>query len=129
MPAQWIGLREANRALRQLPEFARPRVQAVMDRTGFRVAQGAQQRVRRRTGFLAARIRWESRPRTLSAVAGVSPEAFYWKFLEYGTVHMEAAPFIRPAAEAERDHHQHDLVEALERAGQQVEQASGSRLL
>lgn len=127
--ATWVGLTEANRALRQLPAFARPRVQTVMDRTGFRVSQRAHQLVRRRTGLLAEKIRWESRPRTLGAVVGVDPVAFYWKFVEYGTVNMGAHPFMRPAAESERDAHQRDIVTALEQAGYQVEVAAGGRLL
>lgn len=31
-------------------------------------------------------------------------DAFYWKFLEYGTSKMAAKPFIRPAWEARRAH-------------------------
>lgn len=31
----------------------------------------------------------------------IGAEAFYWRFLEYGTVKMSARPFVRPAAEEE----------------------------
>lgn len=128
--SQWIGLREANRALRALPEYAKAPVQQVMDTTGYRVAKGAAARVRRRTGLLASRITWQSRPRTLAAVVGVGPDAFYWKFNEYGTVHMQASPAFRPAAEAEASEHQRAIVVALEKAGRQMESAAaGARFL
>ena len=98
-----IGLKEANRALKKLPDFAKAKAQDVMDVTAFNVSQGAQRRVRRRTGQLAGDISWQRRPRSLSAVVGVAARSFYWKFLEYGTVKMAAKPFVRPAAEAEAD--------------------------
>lgn len=116
-----IGSREAQRALRQLPENVKSEAQATMDVTAFHVARGAQARVHRRTGFLLARIRWASRPRSLSAVVGVDSEAFYWKFLEYGTVKMDAQPFMRPAAEAEESDHGARMLQALEKANSQME--------
>jgi len=30
-------------------------------------------------------------------------DAFYWKFLEFGTVHAPARPFLRPAFESNKD--------------------------
>ncbi len=124
-----IGLKEANAALRKLPEFCRSRVQREMDVTAFNVARDANSRVRRRTGLLSRSLRWESRPRSLSAIVGIAFEAFYWKFLEYGTVKMPAQPFLRPAAEANRSDHDSRLIRALNDAANDVEAASGSRLL
>lgn len=131
---QIIGLKEANRALRKLPEFAKRRAQHEMDVTAFQVAKGAEQRVARRTGQLAADIRWESRPRSLSAVVGIAFRSFYWKFLEYGTVKMGARPFMRPAAEAVADDHGKRLIRALAEAADDVERDAktpgiGTRLL
>lgn len=97
-----------------------------MDTTAYRVQQNAKARAARRTGLLQSKIGWQSRPRTLAAVAGVGPEAFYWKFLEYGTVKMDARPFWRPAAEAEQSRHQAELVTALEKANAQMERAAAS---
>ena len=116
-----IGLKEANRALKKLPDFAKAKAQDVMDVTAFNVSQGAQRRVRRRTGQLAGDIAWQRRPRSLSAVVGVAARSFYWKFLEYGTVKMEAQPFMRPAAEAEQHDHQQRMVKALTDAATLVE--------
>jgi HK97 gp10 family phage protein len=89
------------------------------------VYQGARSRVRQRTGELYRAITWEPRPRSVSAVVGVSPSAFHWKFLEYGTVNMEARPFFRPAAEAMRADHNARMIRALEKAAQKVEEAAG----
>jgi HK97 gp10 family phage protein len=127
--SEFVGLREANRALRALPEYARVDVQKVMDVTGFNVARGAKARVARRTGLLQMRIGWKSRPRSLSAVVGVERDAYYWKVLEYGTKHMDAQPFMRPAALAEEDNHGRAVVQALERANATMERAAASRLL
>lgn len=124
--SQLIGLKEANRALRALPEAAKPGIQQVMDTTGYRVSQGAKSRVARRTGLLQSRIGWQSRPRTLAAVVGIEKDAYYWKFVEYGTVHMNAQPFLRPAAQAEESNHQHALIQALEKANTQMERAAAS---
>lgn len=126
MASGFVGIKEANRALKRLPEFAREDVQPVMDVTAFNIARNAQARVNRRTGFLANRIRWTSRPRSMSAVVGVAPEAYYWKFLEYGTVRMDAAPFMRPAAEAEQSTHGAAMVRALEKANARMERSAGS---
>ena len=121
MAVQLIGLKEANRALRKLPDFAKAKAQEVMDVSAFQVARGAEARAPRRTGQLAGDIEWEARPRSLSAVVGVAHQSFYWKFLEYGTVKMGARPFMRPAAEAVASDHESRLVRALTEAAHQVE--------
>jgi len=131
--SRFIGLKEANAALRQLPDFAKPKAQGVMDVSAFLVFQGAEARVKRRTGFLASQLDWASRPQSVSAVVGVNDghglhaderPAFYWKFLEYGTVKMAAQPFMRPAAEAVEADHESRLVRALSEAADQVERAA-----
>jgi HK97 gp10 family phage protein len=115
-----IGLKEANRALRKLPEFAKAKAQEVMDVSAMQVANEAKRRAPRRSGDLIGDIQWQRRPRSLSSVVGVMA-AFYWKFLEYGTVKMAARPFMRPAAEAIAGDHQARLVRALTDAANQVE--------
>lgn len=126
---QVIGLKEANRALRRLPEFAKGRVQRELDVTAFNVARGAQTRVRRRTGLLARAIQWQSRPRSVTAIVGIAFEAFYWKYLEYGTVKMPAFPFLRPSAEAEASDHDSRMIRALTEAANDVERAASVRLV
>jgi len=120
--AEWIGLKEANRALKRLPEHAKLAAQQEMDVTAFQVWRGATIRAPFLTGLLKSKLGWESRPRSVSAVVGVAPgEAFYWKFLEYGTEKMGARPFMRPAAESMRDDHDRRLIRALGKAADTVE--------
>lgn len=130
MSVEVIGLKEANRALKKLPEFAKVRAQKEMDVTAFNVSRRAAGRIKNRTGFLASKITWESRPRSTSSVVGTSDKrAFYWKFLEYGTIHFEAQHPFRSAAEAEANDHDSRLIRALESAANDVEREGGSRLL
>jgi HK97 gp10 family phage protein len=103
MDSELIGLREANAALRRLPAFAQVRAQAEMDVTAFQVANRARARAPEATGVLRRAIQWASRPRSVSAVVGVTTDslfarfdAFYWKFVEYGTVKMPARPSCVP---------------------------------
>lgn len=122
MSVDVIGLHEANRALRKLPEFAKAEAQQVMDVTAFQVAQRAKAAAPVLTGTLQRAITWQRRERSLSAVAGIdNPHAFHWKFVEYGTVRMAARPFWRPAAEGMADDHHRRLMQALEKTLTQVE--------
>lgn len=127
MPIDVIGLKEANAALRKLPEFAKRRAQQEIDITAFQFVRMAQGKVRVRTGFLQQRIEWLSRPRSVSAVVGID-DAHYWKFLEYGTVRMSAHPFLRPTADALNPDHDRRMMRALAAAADDVERA-GARLL
>lgn len=131
--AKWIGLKEANAALKRLPEHVKPGVQQVIDVTAFQIARGAEARApfrqpanvrsgpNRGGGLLKRSIQWRSRPRSLSAVVGVLGDAFYYYFLEYGTVKMQARPFIRPAAEAMQGDHELRMLQVLERAKTKME--------
>ena len=109
-------IRECNQALKRLPEFARHEAQRTIDVTAFQVSQRASRHAPRRTGRLQAAVTWQSRPRSVSAIVAVEGDAFYWKYLEYGTVKMAARPFLRPAAEALAHDHQQRMVDGLERA-------------
>jgi HK97 gp10 family phage protein len=118
---EFVNLRQANRALKALPAAAKTRAQGVMNATSARVASRAQGLVRRRTGLLQSRIVAIPRPRSVSAVVGVQgPDAYYWKFVEYGTVKMPARPFMRPAAMAEESQHKADLETALSAAADEI---------
>jgi HK97 gp10 family phage protein len=121
MTGRWIGLKEANAALRRLPEHAQVRAQKTIDTTAFQFARTAERKAPHRTGLLAQSIVWKSRPRSLSAVVGITGDAFYWKFSEYGTVKQEAKPFWRPAAESLAGDHHARMMQALEQALRQVE--------
>jgi HK97 gp10 family phage protein len=121
MEGRWVGLNEANRALKQLPEFARGGLQQVMDTTAFQLSRKASSHARRRAGLLQGAITWKSIGRWISALVLIDRAAFYWKFLEYGTVKMEARPFLRPAAESLAADHDRRLLLALEQAADRVE--------
>lgn len=120
------GLREAQRALKQLPDFAKGEAQQAINTTAFTIARQASRRAPKRTGTLQGEIQWQARPRSVTAVVGVTPKAHYWKWVEYGTVKMNARPFLRPAAESEKTPHEQRLLRAMERAGEQVERAAGN---
>lgn len=121
-----VGLKEANAALRKLPEFARLEAQQVMDETAFQVASKASALAPARSAtakhgiHLKDAIRWKRRKN--GSVVGVDPRAFHWKFWEYGTVKMPARPFFRPAADALRGSHQKQMAEALTRANTKMAQ-------
>ncbi len=125
-----IGLREANKALRSLPALVQDELQPVFDATAFQVARKAESLApvltkadpRRERGALRKAISWSSRPRSLSAVVRInSVIAFYWKFVEYGTIKMRAHPFFRPAADAMRSDHHARTMGALEKAKGRME--------
>lgn len=118
---EFIGLKEANAALRKLPEFARVEAQQTMDVTAFQVARLAAAKAPYKTGTLRDGITWASRPQSLSAVVGRSAAAWYWRFVEFGTRFMAARPFMRPAADEMRPDHDRRLMQALERAATHVE--------
>jgi HK97 gp10 family phage protein len=112
---------QVQRAMRKMPAQAKSGVQAVFDDTAQRVVTRAEDRVARRTGLLHASIGWRSRPRSLAAVVGIEgPDAYYWKFIEYGTVKMSARPFMRPAAMAEEQGHRKRVYEALQDASEDM---------
>lgn len=121
-----VGLKEANRALKQLPELARAEAQQVMDTTAFQVAIKATALAPARSAkpkhgiHLKDAIQWKRRRG--SAVVGVDARAFHWKFWEYGTSKMAARPMFRPAADALRASHQRQMVEALTRANTKMAQ-------
>lgn len=135
--SEFIGLKEANAALRQLPDFAKEEVQRVMDVTAFQVAQGAAERAPvGATGRLKESIEHQPRPQSVMSVVGVRQGfmtyPYYWKFLEYGTVKMGARPMFRPAAMAVEADHQARLEQALTKAAGRMEQSvrsPASRLL
>lgn len=127
--AELVGLKEANRALRNLPELVRNEVQSTMDATAFHFARLASSAAPRKTGTLASAIDWQSRPRSLSAVVRINTRmAFYWKFQEYGTKNHGAHPFLRPTAIRMREDHHQRLVAGLERAGNRMARDAASSI-
>ncbi|HEX5164227.1 MAG TPA: HK97-gp10 family putative phage morphogenesis protein [Thermomicrobiales bacterium] len=84
----------------RLPQVAakvRPLVSAEVKKAGFDVQAKAQALVPVKTGLLRRSITTQF-PTDLSAVVG--PSANYGIYVEFGTRHMGARPYMRPAAEA-----------------------------
>lgn len=130
MSVQVIGLKEANRALRGLPDLAKGEAQQVMDVTAFQVARHATAAAPAPTAdsphheiALKDAITWARRRG--SAVVGVDSRAYHWKYVEYGTVHMHPRPMFRPAAATEAPNHRSRLEAALTRAASRMAQAQG----
>lgn len=89
--------------------------------TANAVARGAEARVRRRSGHTAQQIRVE--PMSDGEGKGYivrandpSSKKHLESWLEFGTVHMTAKPFLFPAAEVENPSHDRRIREAIEDA-------------
>lgn len=117
-----IGLKEANRALKNLPKPVRKGVQQVEDETAEKLTGMAQSRAPFEEGDLKSGLSWQSRPRSLSAVVLVDREkAGHWLLQEFGTVHHGAKPFLRPSAQTMKPDHHRRLMDVLEKANQDME--------
>jgi HK97 gp10 family phage protein len=107
MNARIQGIVEARRAFARIPEAVRDAINDVNETTAREIVRGAQARVRRRSGLLARSISYSIDKRRGTAKVGVeSGPAFYGHFLEFGTIHQKARPFMLPAVEAERGYHE-----------------------
>ncbi len=123
MPVTLIGRKEADRAISRLPEYVKGEVQIAATQTTVAIATRAAVLAPRSKdgshghppGFLATQIGWAA-SKGISAIVGVTRKAFYWKFLEYGTVKEQARPFFRPAADEERPRHLQRVKDALIRS-------------
>ena len=69
------------------------------------------------TGTLASSIMAEvANTRNMTARVGVESTVEYGFYQEFGTLHMEARPFLEPARHAESRRHQQRIEAALKRA-------------
>lgn len=99
----------------RLPEIAAqldPKVKAATYKGAKLVEAGAQAGVEVRTGALRAAIHVEEVPGGYSVVAG-NREVYWGHFLEFGTSHSAAEPFLIPALEGNRDNITRLIGEAL----------------
>lgn len=99
-----LGGREIERALKALPDRTARNVLAGMVRAGGRtIRDDARARVRRKTGLgaksIVVRSARSKNRNSARAIVTVLKRAFYLRFLEFGTRHAPAFPFLRPAAE------------------------------
>jgi HK97 gp10 family phage protein len=102
-----VGGRDIAVALKALPSRTAKNVLSGMVRAGGRpIRDEARARVRRKTGLGAKSIvvrNARSKTRTSArAIVTVLKRAFYLRFLEFGTRHAPAFPFLRPAAETKQ---------------------------
>lgn len=88
----------------RLPKIARqlPRIRNEIEEEGADIVKrSAQARVNVRTGRLQRAIHTKAEPEGVYVVAG-DTQAFYGHFLEFGTTHHRAYPFLIPALEASK---------------------------
>lgn len=95
-----------SRDLQRAPAHVVTSMRVLVDHTAERIAQQARQRAPRgETGNLRASIVVkETGPLSRAVTAGArntSPNAFYAGFVEYGTAHMAAQPFLNPVVDTE----------------------------
>lgn len=102
------GLSEWLADLRQAPDHLRRRASQAVATSTFAAANRARSIVARRTGTLAAAIHTDVR-QTNGRVM-IDDSAYYWRMVEHGTIHMNAQPFARPAAEEEAPNFERNLV-------------------
>ncbi len=117
------GLKEARAAVERLPEHVIAALKAVAKSTAHRIATNAASILRSKThgtGATADSIRVLDESQHNQFVVNVPgdssrPSALpLW--LERGTRHMAARPFLRPAGDAENERYKHDMAAAAERA-------------
>lgn len=123
------GLAELERRMIQLgPKIARKALRSALNAGAQIIKKDAQARAPFLTGRLSrralyvARLRSASGPSEETYIIGVrhgrkdkkrDRDAYYWKFIEFGTKFMAAMPFLRPAFESKK-------LEVLERIKQKL---------
>ena len=130
------GIREAKAAFASVEPTLKDKLATAAEDTARVIAYGAQQRVRRRFGILAAHIRFAINRKTGIARVGIGPRedvrlphgagvekpthmAHALEFGHGGPHPAPAYPFLIPAVEAERSNH----LQRVQAAGREAEQA------
>ncbi len=113
------GMEALQRAITNAPELAKNHAKDAVSRSTFAVYNRMRSRAPRDTGGLQMEIRW-----TAPGLTGriTIDGAFYWKYLEYGTVKMTARPFIRPSTEEESN----NFIKRMQDFGSKLERSWGS---
>ena len=112
MTMQVIGIEEVDRILNEVsPRHARNLMRNTIHGVASEINRQARKNAPKDTGTLKKALkakRKKSHPnQPISEVVvehggGVRHDAFYWRFVEHGTVNRAATPFIKPAEEAVR---------------------------
>lgn len=105
-------------AFAKAPAVVRKHASLAVGFSALKIANRARALAPEATGLLKRSITSDHDNGALSAGVGIgSAAAFYWRFVEFGTVHMSAQPFFRPAAEEG----QAEFVREIARIGPDVE--------
>ncbi len=106
------GVDELKRQLKRLDTKVRTSIVRSGLREGAKVAkQAAEAKAPVDSGFLRDNIKIKTRKRgdKITAIVGFAEDAYYGRFIELGTKHMSAKPFLRPAL----DENQRQIVDAV----------------
>ena len=90
------GMEALQRAIVEAPKETKRGCSDAVRQTTWGIADKMRKRVPVRTGTLLTSI--EARVPVQTGLTGrveIDGDAYYWRFLEYGTVNMAARPFIR----------------------------------
>jgi HK97 gp10 family phage protein len=98
------GVDALKAAVTRAPAVLKAHVGSAHHTTAFAISQRMRATAPDRTGTLKRSISVASRG--LSSRVFIGPEAFYWRFVEYGTRHSAANPFIRASTESESNTHE-----------------------
>jgi HK97 gp10 family phage protein len=100
------GLEELHDVLLEVaPREARTILQKTVDGIAAHIADRLRARAPVRKGKLRAAIysaRAKAKSGKPAADVRIKADGFYWHFVEFGTVHARARPFIVPTVESER---------------------------
>lgn len=134
------GLRELGMALKEFDSRVQKRIARSATAAGARViAKEARQRVPVDSGTVKKNIRTANlkpkQPGIQETAVGVrvngktKDSAYYWRYIEMGTIHMAPKPFLRPAFEAKKleaaDKIKEQLGKRLEAEAKKVGQTVG----
>lgn len=110
------GGRELKRALREFPDAVNHGIRRGMAKGMFRVQRTAREKARVDTGRLRASIVIRVKG-VLSGVRGIVGSAVHYApHQEFGTKHMKAQPYLRPAAKQNIDDAINDIKASIARA-------------
>lgn len=96
---QLSGVKELQRALRESSGAAIAEVEESIALSTFSMTRRMESRASEKTGRLKRAIKGTARG--LNGRIVIDASAWYWRFIEFGTVNMGARPFVRPAVEEE----------------------------
>lgn len=98
------GMEQTLRAMRRAPDVFRKHISVGVGVSTLRLANAARNKAPVATGNLKNNIDADHADGTLTGNVGIrdQSEAFYWYFIEFGTVNLTARPFFRPAMEEEQ---------------------------